>query len=53
MNETGVKVKGKWQFKTKFRAKALAWRAWPSTVSDVNEAIKHLFAAARQIGAVD
>jgi hypothetical protein len=54
MNETAVKVKGKWQFKTKFRAKALAWRAWPSAALRWRRSTRpsNISAAARQIGAV-
>jgi len=46
LNEAAVMVERKWQFKTKFRAKAFGWRGSRLAISRLKEAVSKIKAAA-------
>jgi hypothetical protein len=47
LNEAAVMVERKWQFKTKFRAKAFGWRGSRLAISRLKEAVSEIKAVAK------
>jgi hypothetical protein len=47
LNEAAVMVERKWQFKTKFRAKAFGWRGSRLAISRLKEAVSEINATAK------